>query len=318
MISKYFLGGFMEKIRTTSNGFVLGLCLLASTSLAYAHGEGKEGRFDDLGIFSDSGIEGPKYTEIEAELRALEKAYPNMAKVIVYGKSLKGLPLIAIKIELPGNFEAKRAAVVLTGATHGNEFLHIEDRIPRVILETWESSANMKAYFEKGGVFYITPVFNPDGYLADDRYNKAGKDLNRDFDLSPVNFKGFTQPETASFLTFLEKEISTYDLQLKITMDYHCCANAWLYPWSYTETPLSADPLKSHSDIAQLGVDIFGKSYEHGTSGQVLGYKSVGTSKDFYFLRFGSTSYTFEGEYGTEDKNLDLHVKYWDAILGRL
>ena len=60
---------------------------------------------DDLGhkslfkIDSDSGIKGPPYQKIVDELKELELTFPEIVKVIEYGKSVGGRPLTIVKIQ---------------------------------------------------------------------------------------------------------------------------------------------------------------------------------------------------------------------------
>ena len=61
---------------------------------------------------------------------------------------------------------------------------------------------------------------------------------------------------------------------------------------------------------------IFQGKYHYGSTFDVLGYTAWGTSKDYYYAKFESISYTFEGVYRNEAKNIQLHEKMWNQILG--
>ncbi len=53
-----------------------------------------------------------------------------------------------------------------------------------------------------------------------------------------------------------------------------------------------------------------------GQTPVILGYSAKGTSKDYYYEKFGALGFTFEGRYGKEDSYFDEHTKMWLDILG--
>lgn len=272
-------------------------------------------------VASDSGIEGPPYSEIVAELEALENRYGNWVDVDQYGRTPGGRPLKAITIAHPTaqpQTGISRPAVMISGATHGNEYLHIADRLPQWFLENRDGKAGVMKYFASGGVIYIVPVLNPDGYDRDRRRNRNGVDLNRDFDLIPENEDNFEEPETRFLADYLDRQLTEDNAELALAVDYHCCDGSLLYPWSYTMDPLPPEILDGHQEIAQLMLEFIDPHYDHGSTGQVLGYTPEGTSKDYYYAKYGALAFTFEGRYGREDDNFPGHTRWWDHILSRV
>src|SRR5690349_9323120 len=69
--------------------------------------------------WSDSGIFGPKYADILAEMQKWATASPDLTQIIEYGKSVKGKPLRMMVVRKPGKF-SDRPTLLLTGSTHGN------------------------------------------------------------------------------------------------------------------------------------------------------------------------------------------------------
>jgi hypothetical protein len=101
-------------------------------------------------------------------------------------------------------------------------------------------------------------------------------------------------------------------------MDYHCCIGAFLYPWSYTSTPLADPELQRFKTVGNFIRQPLGTNYDLGTTYEILGYYAEGTSKDFYYASAGTLAFTFEGKYGIEKNNLAQHVSMWDSIFGFL
>ncbi len=266
---------------------------------------------------TDSGISGPPYAAIYESLATLARQHPREADVFDYGKSGEGRPLRLIRIQDPqAKATGARPAVLISGATHGNEYLHVEDRLPGHFLQG--KAPGVRRFLAAGGVIYIVPIVNPDGYEGRRRGNARGVDLNRDFDLVPAKELRFREVESLALAAFFEKELAEHDLRLKLAVDYHCCDGSILYPWAYTDTAISNDDLEAHEQVAKLMLQDIDSSYRFGPTGPVLGYNPRGTSKDYYYARYGALAFTFEGRYRVEAKKFRGHALFWDHVLAQL
>src|SRR6185437_1105773 len=97
------------------------------------------------------------------------------------------------------------------------------------------------------------PILNPDGYEARQRENANNVDLNRDWDLPAADFHAFHQPETRALSEMLAELHNGPDaLQYKVTVDYHCCAGAVLYPWGWTDEHIPPADLARHQKFAAM------------------------------------------------------------------
>lgn len=266
-------------------------------------------------IASDSGVYSPTYEEIESDLNSLASQYPELGSKVVYGQSERGKNLNLFRIAQNGEEEsAHKKAVYISGATHGNENLHIADRLPRYLLEHRQELPNFQRFLAAGGTLYIVPIFNPDGYEDRVRTNANELDLNRDFPLRWKGHEGFTQAETRSFVDYLKKDLSENGLNLAMTLDYHCCASALLYPWSFAGERIPRNDLQAHAAIGEIMRRALGRTYRHGANDDILRSTRLGTSKDYYYETFHSLSFTFEGKKGAEQFNFANHVAMWEAI----
>lgn len=263
---------------------------------------------------SDSGIHGPAYKEIVGELQDLEKAYPEMAKVVTYGTSHKGRPLTLIKIAAR-NKGKTLPAIYIGGSIHGDEYLNIEDRLPRWFLEQSGDGGSVGLYLKNGGAIYIAPILNPDGYENRKRVNGAGEDLNRDYTVRQAGVVGLKQPETASLYQFLKEDLSRDNRRLEVAMDYHCCIGALLYPWSFYGPTLPQVDKDRHAIIGQIMQSSLGRDIKYGQTPVILGYSAKGTSKDFYYETFGARGFTYEGRRGVEDRYFNEHTVMWSEIV---
>lgn len=277
-----------------------------------------------LGVESDSGTKGPAYTELVKYFASLPQKYPEFIQISQYGTTPRGRPLVVLKVSYPTRFlnprlvntRTQKAAILITGTTHGDEYLGIEDRLPEWFAKEGVKDPVIAPYFQAGGVIYFIPIFNPDGYDARQRENSRGTDLNRDFSVRQAKFEGFKEVETQAARDMLINQLKSNQQRLLISMDYHCCIGAALYPWSFAKAPeLPADHLALFKNYGKIMQNIFGSDFRVGKTPDVLGYSAIGTSKDYYYENFGSMSFTYEGEYGTEKNKFAQHVQMWRSLI---
>ena len=268
-------------------------------------------------INSDSGIRGPAYATIVSELQSLELNYPSIVEVHNYGNTVGGRPLALIKIAKKKS-TSTLPAIYIGGSIHGDEYLNIEDRLPRWFVENDQSPGVIANYLQRGGAIYIAPILNPDGYDRRRRENNNGVDLNRDFTVRAAQVEGFKQPETTLLINFLTEDLTRTNRTLGVAMDYHCCIGALLYPWSFTGVVLPAADKVRHETIAHIMQRHLGTGVRYGTTPVILGYSAKGTSKDFYYERFGAAGFTYEGRRGQENRYLNEHTLMWNAIVEKM
>lgn len=272
-----------------------------------------------LGQESDSGTVGPAYKDLVKYFTSLPQKYPEFIQVSQYGVTPKGRPLVVLKVSYPKRFVSVRAAksaILITGSTHGNEYLGIEDKLPEWFARDGVKDPTIAPYFQAGGSIYFIPIFNPDGYDTRQRGNSRGVDLNRDFTVRQAKFEGFREVETSAARDMLLGQLQREQQKLLITMDYHCCIGAALYPWSFKPAPqLPPEHLALFKNYGTIMQKIFGTNFRVGTTPDVLGYNAIGTSKDYYYETLGSMSFTYEGEEDIEYKKLPQHIQMWKTLI---
>jgi succinylglutamate desuccinylase len=268
--------------------------------------------------YGDSGVDYPTYAQVEQGMAALAKKYPTQAKTVQYGKSIKGLNLNLIRIEKTDRNAsfANAPAVEISGAIHGNEFLGIEDKLAAYFLDHQSEMPGFSAFLDKGGVLYVVPIVNPDGFVARQRGNNYGADLNRDFDVLPTQDLKLKEVESRSLAQYIDKDIAANHLQLKLTFDYHCCVPALVTPWTYAAKDVSSADQPKFNRIYDIQKANLG--YQVGNAIQTVGYLAVGTTVDYFYAKYGAIGLTLEGKYGGEMKAFDKHIKMWDAYFNEV
>lgn len=265
--------------------------------------------------WSDSGIKGPPYAEQLKVMEAWRDKFPRWVEIVDYGTTAGGrtLRLLVVKDRKAAASATAHPTLILSGSTHGNEYLNLEDRIPERILTSLEGDGSFAKFVKAGGAFVFVPILNPDGYDTRKRGNSHGVDLNRDWDVPTAHFKGFQEIETKSLAKQLHALTrGASHLKYRVSVDYHCCIGAILHPWSYTEAKMPADDLRRHQSIGQAGQALL--DVDSGTTSEILGYAPTGTTKDYYYSRYGTLSFTYEGRKKIEKDRLDKHMAFWESI----
>lgn len=297
--------------------------LIIALLLIFSHNElpafsAFEGNFvDGPNIFSDSGIRGPKYSDQIEIMKQTAKMRPGIAKVVTYGKTIRGRDLTALLFQ-PLNGHITKFALV-TGATHGNEYLNIADRLGDALLLS--PNGTLDQYIASGGALLIVPILNPDGYESRSRGNARWADLNRDWpnskSRSPAQFK---QPETKALADWVDQYLTQHPTtKLNFAMDYHCCVDGMLLkPWGYQR-----GKYMPKSDVTRFDYFIdpmlrfFPKPGKVGTPPDLL-YSAKGTTLDYWYDKYKAISLTFEGSRTIEKNNLQYHVMWWEEILNNI
>lgn len=140
----------------------------------------------------------PSPSEMYEEIYSLAKANSSTVEIVEYGKSVKGLALLAVRIHAG---DGKKRPEALIGANiHGNEYIanRLAIAVAKRLLEDNENDSwikKLRGSFE----FWILPCINPDGYVktwelagngewAVMRKNANGVDLNRNFPLYGIRW----------------------------------------------------------------------------------------------------------------------------------
>lgn len=256
--------------------------------------------------YSESNVPSRPFNEIQKHLSNLQKRHPELVELRQYGKSWLGQPLNMIVI---GNHRQRaKQAVLITGSTHGSEYLNIVDRLPKELIFKSHSHGPVQGFIKEGGLFIVVPIVNPDGYITQNRYNARGIDLNRGWSITKDS--GPSERESQALSNSLDAFVKEKQINIVMTVDYHCCRGALLWPWSYKKDPLPDALLRRHQSIATMAEEIL--SVRSGTTFQLLGYAPQGTTKDYYHKRFGALAFTFEGRKSIEPQYFDKHVTWWE------
>ncbi|MCH7964673.1 MAG: immune inhibitor A [Bacteroidetes bacterium] len=275
------------------------------------------------------GSMGGFYTfdEILADLDTMFQLYPNLiTEKDSIGTSHEGRTIWAVKISNNPNINEDEPAVGFDALTHAREPQGMATLMYFMwyLLENYGTDPEV-TYLLDNREIYCVPCFNPDGYEYNRQNNpnggglwrknrrdnggSFGVDLNRNFGYkwgydnngsspNPTSntYRGpapFSEPESqgVSDLAILHNYGTHFNM--------HAYSDAYLYPWGYInqQCPDSLTYREFAGDMTALN------GYVFGTSGEILGYQSNGTVRDWmygeqvdkskifgYTVEFGSSS----------------------------
>ncbi len=271
------------------------------------------------------GSMGGYYTlaEIEADLDEMFQLYPNLiTQKFSIGTSIEGRTIWGVKISDNPNTSENEPAVGFDALVHAREPQSMATQMYFMwyLLENYGTNPEATYLVNNREMFFV-PCFNPDGYeynrLTDpngggywrkNRRNSGGGcigiDLNRNFgykwaydnngsspDPCSETYRGasaFSEPESQAIRDFAI--LNNYNTHFNM----HTYGGYILYPWGYidAETPDSL----TYREFGALLTSYSG--YAFGSGGQLLGYNSNGSIRDWMYgeqiLKNKTYGYTIE------------------------
>jgi murein tripeptide amidase MpaA len=277
--------------------------------------------FNQRVLSTGGGINGEyhSYQELEVELKALEKAYPQIARLYDIGDSLEKRQIYALKISDNVGLDEEEAEILFMGCHHAREWITVE--IPfllaKYLVENYEKNSQVKSLVDRSEI-WVVPLVNPDGleysiqvyrfWRKNRRANSDGTygvDINRNYsakwgydnlgsspDPGLEIYRGqapFSEPETKAIRNlFLQKNFQAM-------ISYHSFSQTIMYPWGYSLEPTTKD--KELREIAarmsELIQAVNGRKYEYGQAGTLL-YITNGDATDWTFETSAIPSFTIE------------------------
>ncbi len=185
--------------------------------------------------------------EVEAALKALATAKPDLVTYGTHGSSFLGFPIHdACLSARPTDAEGRGFNVYLDGGHHGNEFLGVEFvmMMTYYLVDNYGRDDAVTHLLDNGKVC-VTPIVNPDGNYLDTRKNGNQVDINRNYPYefglkgasdnpAAPNYHGaapLSEPETRANVEFAASVMP----DLWVTM--HTGIKEMYWPWSYTNSP---------------------------------------------------------------------------------
>lgn len=254
--------------------------------------------------------------EIEKELRALEAAFPDIAKVFDLGESGEQRRIWAIKISDNVATEEGEPEILFVGGHHAREWIAVD--VPLLLAKHLATQYNADSAVRSlvdNREIWVVPLLNPDGHqysVTNDRLWRKnrrnngdgtfGVDLNRNYsfewggpgssgDTFSETYRGpsaFSEPETQ----VIRDLASGHDFLAMIS--YHNYSQLVLFPWGHTNAPAPDEALLSQLAVTMADsiLNVHGKRYVPEQSSDL--YLASGDATDWLYGETRVPSYTIE------------------------
>ncbi len=231
------------------------------------------------------------YDDIIAIADSLAANFPSICKKEIWGTSLGGRQLAALKISDNVVVDETEAEIMFDGGIHGDEIGGSQNIImfARDLCLGYGTDPVITDLLNTREIWLYLMV-NPDGRVAMSRYNNNGVDCNRDNGYmwnSEGNSSGaFSQVETKALRNGI------LDNQFVVYTNYHSGTEILSYPWSYR-----ADAPRDYVNLNQLASAYAGASGYSGLQygqGYNIMYAINGSTKDFQYGSLGNVGWSME------------------------
>ncbi len=230
------------------------------------------------------------YNTTRVLVDSLINTFPQLIEKYIYGYSLLGRELYAVKISDNVQSDENEPEVSFDGCHHGDEIMGAEVIIlfMRELCTQYGTDPQL-TWLVNSREIWIYPFINPDGRMSMSRYNNALVDVNRDWgymwDLeSPAPF---SQPESQVARNWINEN------QFVISQTNHGGTESISYPWSYRP-----NQCPDHYPIDFLAAGYSANSGYVPTLPYFQGYNGMypinGSAKDAFYGLMGSVGWTLE------------------------
>jgi hypothetical protein len=185
--------------------------------------------FREYGPGSGAPDAWPTYEDFVARMQGIADTYPDLVRMVSIGQSVLGREIWMLKISDNPDEEEDEPELKYTSTVHGNEGVGTEMtiRLAELLTESYDVDPDLTELVNEMEI-WLCPIHNPDGYVAGNRYNANGVDLNRDFPdriTDPFDDPAGREPETQAFMYF------GYDHRFVMGANYHTGALVVNVPW---------------------------------------------------------------------------------------
>lgn len=238
----------------------------------------------------------PSPEQIEAELRDLNKQYPQLTQLIEIGRSNDGRPLLVLKISDNAAVDETEPEFKYISSMHGDEITGREMMVDLAsyLLKNYQTNPEIKKLVDSTEIFIMASM-NPDGSYRRQRGNAHNVDLNRDFpDFSTSDNQDIAtgrEVETQSIMNFEKTR------QFALSSNFHGGSEVMNYAW---DTIPDDHPFKNM--LVEIALDYTShvpyikqsNEFENGITNGYAWYEVNGGMQDWSYYWYNDLQFTVE------------------------
>lgn len=247
-------------------------------------------RRNSMDISETSRSQYLTYNQYVDSMVTMAANYPEICRLDTLGYSHQNRPLLIMKISDNVALDEPEPAVHFEGNIHGDEKISwaVNFWMVRYLLENYATDTLVQRLVDTREI-WIAPLVNPDGFVANSRYNSRSVDLNRNWgwmwgNASACGTDFFSEDESRRFLEHYWRH------PLTIYASYHAGTLCLSEPWSYTS--YLQPPEQSLIRHLSIGYAV-PTGYPYG-QGSIVMYPINGCTKDYDYGVGGTMSWSIE------------------------
>lgn len=233
--------------------------------------------------------------EYHTFMQSMVTQYPNLCQLVQFGTSVQNRPQYFLKISDNVSIEENEPEFRYISSIHGDEVVGFDMCIRLIQLLTSQYATNTRiSNIVNNTEIWICPMYNPDGYVAHERYNANDSDLNRNFPLPVGNQHPdgmATQPETTALMNFGNAH------SINMSANFHGGSLVANYPWDYIY-PLCPDNdvfIQAALSYANYNLPMHNSSqFSQGITNGAQWYIATGTLQDWVYSNNNCMDITIE------------------------
>jgi hypothetical protein len=217
------------------------------------------------------------YTQFRDTMATIAANNAGICKLETLGTSYNGNLLLAMKVSDNPLVHENEPAVHFEGSIHGNEKIAwaVAFEMLKYLVSNYDTDTLVTRLVDTREI-WLHPMYNPDGYVAGDRYNGNDVDLNRNWGWMwgweyNMGDAPFSEPENRAVLNHILRH------PFVVFVSYHAGTEFISYPWSCDTA--EATPENQLMDfLSQRYSAPNGYPYGQGSVGM---YPINGSTKDY-------------------------------------
>ena len=252
----------------------------------------------------------PTHAQIGTILDDIAANYPTLARTFQWGYSVQSRELWGLVVSANVTEDEAEPKVRISATMHGDEPVPMVNalNLAHYLTENYGVAGYEDVtYLMDNYEIHLMPLYNPDGYILDQRSNYNGVDLNRNFDL-PAGTHTTQELETTQF--------QSYGLSnpFVISQNGHTGALVVNYPWDYTYTLAPDDDalIQMSLEYSIHNTPMYNSStFDQGITNGAAWYITTGCLQDWSYDQTDCIDLTIE-TYDTKWPSASLLPGLWE------
>ncbi|MES2769182.1 MAG: M14 family zinc carboxypeptidase [Bdellovibrionota bacterium] len=251
---------------------------------------------NSLQLMTEDVLDYPSPEQIEAQLKDLNAAYPQLTQLIEIGRTNDGRPLLVLKISDNAAIDETEPEFKYISSMHGDEITGREVMVAlaQKILKEYSVNPAIKQLVDSTEI-YIMASMNPDGSYRRQRGNANYADLNRDF----PDFSTSDNQDTPAGREIETQHIMKFQKsrQFALSTNFHGGAEVMNYAWDTIpdKHPFNDLLIEIALDYANKATYIKNNGeFENGITNGYAWYEVNGGMQDWSYHWYNDLQFTVE------------------------